>query len=133
METAFSWARSQSIATEDSYAYTARDGTCKSSFTTAIPSGGVTGYKTANGNGLTSALQGRPVSVAIQADQSVFQQYKSGTITSGCGSNLDHGVTAVGINSDGTLKVKNSWGSSWGASGFVNIATSQCGITSQPS
>merc|ERR1712022_99802 len=76
METAFSWAKSQNIATEQSYAYTARDGSCKSSFTTAIPSGGVTGYKTASGNGLTSALQGRPVSVAIQADQSVFQQYK---------------------------------------------------------
>merc|ERR1712025_635369 len=95
--------------------------------------GGVTGYKTANGASLTSALQGRPVSVAIQADQSVFQQYKSGTITSGCGSNLDHGVTAVGANSDGSIKVKTSWGSSWGANGFVNIATSQCGIANQPS
>merc|ERR1712224_385147 len=52
---------------------------------------------------------------------------------SGCGSNLDHGVTAVGINSDGSLKVKNSWGSSWGANGYVNIATSQCGITTDAS
>jgi hypothetical protein len=133
METAFTWAKSQNIATESSYGYTARDGTCKSSFTTAIPSGGVTGYKTANGNGLTSALQGRPVSVAIQADQSVFQQYTGGTISSGCGSNLDHGVTAVGVNSDGSIKVKNSWGSSWGANGYVNIATSQCGITTDAS
>merc|ERR1712193_404143 len=122
------------IATESSYGYTARDGSCKSSFTTAIPSGGVTGYKTANGASLTSALNSvGPVSVAIQADQSVFQQYKSGVITSGCGSNLDHGVTAVGVNSDGSIKVKNSWGSSWGANGYVNIATSQCGITQQPS
>jgi C1A family cysteine protease len=133
METAFTWAKSQSIATEDSYSYTARDGSCKSSFTTAIPSGGVTGYKTANGAGLTSALQNNPVSVAIQADQSVFQQYTGGTITSGCGSNLDHGVTAVGVNSDGSIKVKNSWGKSWGASGYVNIATSQCGITTDAS
>jgi C1A family cysteine protease len=134
METAFDWAKSQNIATETSYSYTARDGTCKSSFTTAIPSGGVTGYKTANGNGLTSALNSvGPVSVAIQADQSVFQQYTGGVISSGCGSNLDHGVTAVGVNSDGSIKVKNSWGSSWGASGYVNIATSQCGITTDAS
>jgi cathepsin L len=134
MDYAFSWARTQNIATESSYAYTARDGTCKSSFTTAIPSGGVTGYTDCSGtSALTNALQSRPVSVAIQADQSVFQQYTSGTISSGCGSNLDHGVTAVGINSDGSIKVKNSWGSSWGANGYVNIATSQCGITSQPS
>merc|ERR1711904_670647 len=109
MNTAFSWAESQKIATESSYPYTARDGSCKSSFSTAIPRGGVTGYKTATGSALTNALQGRPVSVAIQADQSVFQQYTGGTITSGCGSNLDHGVTAVGVNSDGSIKVKNSW------------------------
>merc|ERR1712070_1056063 len=134
METAFSWAKTQAIATEQSYSYTARDGSCKSSFTTAIPQGGVTGYKTAaSASALTSALQSNPVSVAIEADQSVFQQYKSGTITSGCGSNLDHGVLAVGINSDGSIEVKNSWGSSWGANGFVNIATSQCGIADQPS
>merc|ERR1712224_628376 len=130
METAFSWAKSQNIATEESYPYTARDGSCKSSFSTAIPSGGVTGYKTASSaSALTSALQNNPVSVAIQADQSVFQQYTGGTISSGCGSNLDHGVLAVGVNSDGSIKVKNSWGESWGVDGYVNIATSQCGIT----
>ena len=33
------------MATEASYPYTARDGTCKSSFTAAIPNGGITGYK----------------------------------------------------------------------------------------
>jgi cathepsin L len=134
METAFSWAKTQAIATESSYSYTARDGSCKSSFTTAIPRGGVTGYKTAaSASALTSALQNNPVSVAIEADQSVFQQYKSGTITSGCGSNLDHGVLAVGINSDGSIKVKNSWGTSWGANGYVNIATNQCGIATDGS
>merc|ERR1711967_39064 len=135
MEQAFQWSESTAVATESSYPYTARDGSCKSSFTTAIPSGGVTGYKQVgtSASSLTSALQSNPVSVAIEADQSVFQQYKSGTITSGCGTNLDHGVLAVGINSDGSIKVKNSWGTSWGVNGFVNIATSQCGITSDAS
>jgi len=134
MESAFDWAKSQNIATEGSYSYTARDGTCKSSFTTGIPSGGVTGYHSAkSASALTSALQNGPVSVAIQADQSVFQQYTGGVITSGCGTNLDHGVLAVGVNSDGSIKVKNSWGSSWGVSGYVNIATSQCGIATDGS
>jgi len=134
METAFTWAKGTAVATEDSYSYTARDGTCKSSFTTAIPKGGVTGYKTASSaSALTSALQQNPVSVAIQADQSVFQQYTGGVITSGCGSNLDHGVLAVGVNSDGSIKVKNSWGTSWGVAGYVNIATNQCGIATDAS
>jgi cathepsin L len=135
MDTAFSWAKSTAVATESSYAYTARDGTCKSSFTTAIPQGGVTGYKdvpTSSG-ALASALQSSPVSVAIEADQSVFQQYTGGVISSGCGSNLDHGVLAVGVNSDGSIKVKNSWGSSWGVQGYVNIDSSQCGISTSAS
>merc|ERR1712193_194278 len=132
---AFGWAEKQAIATESSYAYTGRDGSCKSSFTTAIPQGGVTGYKDVSNSGsaLTSALQNSPVSVAIEADQSAFQMYSGGVIKSGCGSNLDHGVLAVGINSDGSIKVKNSWGASWGVKGFVNIDTSQCGITTSAS
>merc|ERR1712139_511381 len=134
MDTAFSFAEGTAIATEDSYAYTGADGSCKSSFTTAIPQGGVTGYKDVShsASALQSALQISPVSVAIEADQSVFQMYTSGTITSGCGSNLDHGVLAVGYDGN-TIKVKNSWGSSWGMSGYVNIDASQCGITTSAS
>jgi hypothetical protein len=135
MDQAFGWAQSQAIATEDSYPYTATDGSCSSSFTTAIPSGGVTGYQdvTKSADGLKSAIMGSPVSVAIEADHSAFQLYSGGTLTSGCGTNLDHGVLAVGVNSDGSIKVKNSWGSSWGVSGYINIATDQCGITTSAS
>merc|ERR1712078_196226 len=135
MDTAFSFAEGTAVATEDSYSYTGRDGSCKSSFTTAIPKGGVTGYKDVSNsaNALKSAIEGSPVSVAIEADQAAFQMYSGGVISSGCGSNLDHGVLAVGINDDGSIKVKNSWGSSWGVNGYVNIATSQCGITTSAS
>jgi len=137
MDYAFSFYESTAIATEDSYPYTARDGTCKSSFTTAIPSGGVTGYKDCSGSSsLQSALQTGPVSVAVEADQSSFQYYSSGVLSSGCGTNLDHGVLAVGLNTaEGYYLVKNSWGSSWGDNGYLKISTSGnvCGITSQPS
>jgi len=134
MDYAFQFAEGTAVASESSYAYTGRDGSCKSSFTTAIPKGGVTGFKDVSNSasGLKSALNGNPVSVAIQADQSVFQQYTGGTITSGCGSNLDHGVLAVGYDGN-TIKVKNSWGSSWGVNGYVNIDASQCGITTSAS
>jgi cathepsin L len=134
MDNGFNFAKGTAIATEDSYAYTASDGSCKSSFTTAIPQGGVTGYTDVSNSAsaLQSALNGNPVSVAIQADQSVFQQYTGGVITSGCGSNLDHGVLAVGYDGN-TIKVKNSWGSSWGVNGYVSIDASQCGITTSAS
>merc|ERR1712054_234888 len=63
MDNAFKWAESKAVATESSYAYTGRDGSCKSSFTTAIPSGGVTGFKdvATSAGALTSALQNSPV------------------------------------------------------------------------
>merc|ERR1719353_1506522 len=134
MDTAFSFAEGTAVATEDSYAYTARDGSCKSSYSTAIPQGGVTGYSdvSSSASALKSALNSNPVSVAIQADQSVFQQYTGGVISSGCGSNLDHGVTATGYDGN-TINVKNSWGSSWGVGGYVKIDASQCGITTSAS
>merc|ERR1712032_510618 len=134
MDYAFDFATNTAVATENSYAYTARDGTCKSSFTTGIPRGGVTGYKDVSNSAsaLRSALNLNPVSVAIQADQSVFQQYTGGVITSGCGTSLDHGVLAAGYDGN-TIKVKNSWGSSWGVNGYVNIDASQCGITTSAS
>merc|ERR1712021_52472 len=133
-DSAFQFAEGTAVASESSYPYTARDGTCKSSFTTAIPQGGVTGYKdvAVSASSLKSALNSNPVSVAIQADQSVFQQYTGGVITSGCGTSLDHGVLAVGYDGN-TIKVKNSWGSSWGVNGYVSMDASQCGITTSAS
>ena len=43
-----------------------------------------------------SAIQQIPVSVAIEADQNA---HTGGIIKSGCGTNLDHGVLAVGYDS----------------------------------
>merc|ERR1712127_882746 len=128
MDSAFQFAEGTAVASESSYPYTARDGTCKSSFTTAIPRGGVTGYKdvSTSASSLKSALNSNPVSVAIQADQSVFQQYTGG------GTSLDHGVLAVGYDGN-TIKVKNSWGSSWGVNGYVSMDASQCGVTTSAS
>merc|ERR1712151_297540 len=124
------------VATEASYPYTARDGSCKSSYTTAIPQGGITGYKSVgtSTNALKAAIQTGPVSVAIEADQMSFQLYSGGVLSSGCGTNLDHGVLAVGYDSD-SFKVKNSWGTSWGNSGYVQISQSgnTCGIHSDAS
>jgi len=136
MELAFNYAGTTNVATESSYPYKGTDGSCKSSYTTAIPRGGVTGYKSVgqSTSSLKSALATGPVSVAIEADQMAFQLYSGGVLSSGCGTNLDHGVLAVGYDSN-SFKVKNSWGASWGSNGYLQISQSgnTCGIHSDAS
>merc|ERR1711862_965345 len=137
MELGFAYEEGVNVCSESSYPYTARDGSCRaSSCSTAIPRGGISGYKTVSQStsSLKSAIQQGPVSVAIEADQMSFQMYQGGTISSGCGTNLDHGVLAVGYG-DEYFKVKNSWGASWGMNGYVQISTSgnTCGIHSDAS
>jgi len=139
MSSSFVFYETQDVAEEDSYPYTAREGSCQTSgFTTAIPAGGVTGYVPVDGEDslLDAVTNTGPVSVAIEADQYAFQLYSEGVLAaSSCGPNLDHGVLAVGFGvQDGTnyWKVKNSWGASWGAEGYILIqrGAGACGIAS---
>merc|ERR1712187_129461 len=110
MDNAFQYAEQNALCTEDSYPYKAASGTCKaSSCTVGIQKGGVVGYKDVSADSeqaMMSALNKQPVSIAIEADKSVFQLYRSGVLTGNCGANLDHGVLAVGY---GTEDGKDYW------------------------
>merc|ERR1712166_1108872 len=70
--------------------------------------------------------------------QAGYQHYTGGVLSSklfaGCGTRLDHGVLAVGYDSE-SFRVKNSWGSSWGVDGFLKISNkgNTCGIHSDAS
>lgn len=141
------------LCSEVAYPYTSgttgKDGTCQDSTCTIDSALDVTTYTDVtpdSDSALMSALDLTPVSVAIQANQPAFQLYKSGVLTGdNCGDNLDHGVLAVGYGvwTDGTkyYKVKNSWGDSWGMSGYIllerggtqNDGAGQCGILAEPS
>jgi len=144
MDDAFQWIISNGgICSESAYPYQGVDGTCQTctnvasikSFSNVTPD---------SDSALAAAVAQQPVSIAIEADQSSFQFYSTGVLTAACGTALDHGVLAVGY---GTLsgveywKVKNSWGGSWGMSGYVLLArgkqynggAGQCGIYSEPS
>jgi len=93
---------------------------------------------------MEAACNDGPVAIAIEADQSSFQQYTGGVLTAACGTGLDHGVLLVGYGTDGSddyWKVKNSWGADWGESGYIrlcrncnaNSGAGQCGLLSSAS
>lgn len=139
MDNAFNFYTNYAIASEASYPYLGKSGTCTGDYETVIPNGGVIGYKDVGADEsllLDAVTSVGPISVAIEADQSAFHLYDSGIITSGCGTQLDHGVLLVGFGEENGLaywKIKNSWGSSWGDSGYVRIqrGVNMCGIKGQ--
>jgi cathepsin L len=129
------------IDTESSYPYTAEDGSCV--WNPSNRGATLTNFQdVASGDedALTKAINGQPVSVAIDASQSSFQFYSGGIYYEpNCSSDqLDHGVLAVGYGSDGGdyYIVKNSWGTSWGDNGYIMMSrgkSNNCGIATAAS
>ena len=142
MDNAFKYAEVTPLTTEANYPYTAMFHTTCSYAGNGVVS--VVSYADVAVNdsaALKNAIATGPVSVAIEADTTVFQSYTGGIITSAaCGTTLDHGVLAVGFGTENGVEyiiVKNSWGASWGENGFVRLGVADgegiCGINQSAS
>lgn len=128
------------IDTEASYPYTAMDGVaCLYNYTNKGAS--LTDYKmlpVRDELALTTAIANiGPISVAIDASRRSFDLYNGTGIYYDplCSTFiLDHMVLAVGYGSENGKDyyiVKNSWGTSWGAEGYIKMARNKnnnCGI-----
>ncbi|XP_078151117.1 oryzain alpha chain-like [Carex rostrata] len=136
--------KNEGIDTEEDYPYTGYDNRCDANRKNAKVVT-IDDYEDVPINSeasLQKAVAGQPVAVAIEGGGRAFQLYSSGIFTGSCGTALDHGVTAVGYGSENGKDywiVKNSWGSSWGESGYIRMerniksASGKCGITMEAS
>ena len=133
MDNAFKFVRDNGIVNEADYPYKAVKQTCKMA-TGSFKISGFTDVR--NCDALISAAQKAPVSIAVDATN--WSSYKGG-VFSNCNTRLNHGVLLVGlktINGAITWTVKNSWGKSWGESGFINLKSGNtcglCNVASYP-
>ncbi|XP_062224716.1 senescence-specific cysteine protease SAG39-like [Phragmites australis] len=133
------------LTTETNYPYTASDGSCNSN-KESNEAASIKGYEDVPVNdeeSLRKAVANQPVSVAVDGGDSHFRFYKGGILSGACGTELDHGIAAVGygVASDGTKYwlMKNSWGTSWGEDGYIRMERDvsdqegMCGLAMQPS
>ena len=129
------------LCTEQAYPYvsgtTKVTGTCQKTCSKVSGSAvqSVVNVKPKSDADMMTALSKTVVSIGIQADESTFQLYKSGVFTGKCGSSLDHAVALTGYGSQNGLDyyiLRNSWGQSWGQSGYMLIGKGNDPATGKP-
>jgi hypothetical protein len=107
MDTAFEFiVNNGGLTTEGNYPYTGVNGTCNSNRASSSAAS-ITGHEDVPANdeaSLQKAVAAQPVSVALDGGDNLFRFYKGGVLSGDCGTDLDHGVTAVGygVDDDGT-------------------------------
>lgn len=136
-ERAFKYLKSSGLMKRSEYAYTARKGTCK-----YVSSKGIAKVKQiqsirANAANIMNAVYTYGA-VAVALDAAKFNSYSSGIMNgAGCSKRPNHAVTVVGWGQTSSTPywiVRNSWGTSWGESGYIRIirGNDACGIEDYP-
>ncbi|KAL8491546.1 hypothetical protein ACS0TY_023228 [Phlomoides rotata] len=128
MDYAFAYIVSnEGLHKEEDYPYLMEEGTCEQNKGESNNVVTISGYHDVPANdeqSLLKALAHQPLSVAIEASGRDFQFYSGGVFDGHCGTELDHGVAAVGygsIKGADYIIVKNSWGPKWGEKGFIRM------------
>lgn len=131
---AMDWEKSTNVCQEQSYPYKGQRGQCQSQCTVILSRGSIEGHYSVGRNegAHMSALIQRPLSVVVYA-KGRFMNYRSGVL-SGCQQGqTDHAILLVGygtVNGQKFWKVKNSWGTRWGLSGFGLLGRGEGGMDS---
>ena len=145
---AFKYMINNGQCTESSYPYkagtTKTAGTCQKCTAAPVHFSGCYDVTPKDQISLMAAVAKQPVVIAIEADTRYFQSYSGGILDSpNCGTALDHAVEIVSYGTENGVdywNVRNSWGTSWGESGYVRIKRTSstndigiCGVAAEPS
>jgi C1A family cysteine protease len=135
----FKYVVSNGLNTEANYPYKAVDQSCnktqEENKDVSIKSyQNVTAF---NYLALMRAVTIQPVATSVEANME-WMLYKSGIMTNNCGIALNHAVLITGYDTTGVPNwtIKNSWGTAWGNSGYIQLGLSAgvgvCGINTRP-
>lgn len=138
---AFAYVAQNGMTTEKSYPYQGSTGTCSYKSKSAVV--GIANYTHLPTNDYASLLKAVATvgPVAVSVDASWFS-YESGVFSGDCGTSVDHAVQLVGYGTDSDSgldywTIRNSWGGSWGESGYIRLkrfgaGKEPCGTDSSP-
>jgi len=123
---ALNYVKSNGIMGYSNYPYTGNKGTCRYNAGGVIQRFTSYGYvdRNRNENNIKNWVYSTGAPLAC-VDAKTWQYYQGGVVSANCGINIDHVVQIVGwttMNNRAVWKVRNSWGTGWGASGFMYIA-----------
>jgi len=130
--------RAGGIETYADYPYTSGDGiTGQCKFNKADVFANVASWKyisqspSGETNMANAVCSTSPLSICV--DASTWSNYRGGIVTSGCGTQLDHCVQAVGLVQSGNPPywlVRNEWGVTWGEQGYIYLeyGVDMCGL-----
>lgn len=110
--------------TESSYPYTAQDGACRFKPADVAAKLKSWSYVTQNDNenDMQTAIATKgPLSICVDASS---WQYYTGGVLKNCGTSVDHCVQLTGYSTQNGVNawnVRNSWGTSWGVSGYIYL------------
>ncbi|KAF5759995.1 putative chymopapain protein [Helianthus annuus] len=126
MDYAFAYVMRSGLHKEEEYPYIMSEGTCdeKKDVSETVTISGYHDVPRNNEDSFLKALANQPISVAIEASGRDFQFYSGGVFDGHCGTELDHGVAAVGYGTTKGLDyviVRNSWGPKWGEKGYIRM------------
>ena len=130
----FNYTIGTGLSNETHYPYTHKTGTCDK--TKILPVAGITGHVEIANNDADALLHAvatvGPIAISVAAAD--WHAYETGVYSGSCGYEVDHAVVLVGYAADYWI-VRNSWGATWGESGYIRIArhtTEPCGMDNKP-